>query len=108
MGKGQAKPILYKKETRAVFGCSWPTQFWEATVVFETGFPKPEPGTPTVRFLCEERTPPWKTMGPVWGSHHREATYYMLCAILNKKYIVYSAYFNFLHWASRYFSGSRQ
>ena len=74
VGKGQAKPILYKKETRAVFGCSWPTQFWEATVVFETGFPKPEPGTPTVRFLCEERTPPWKTMGPSEDSHHREAT----------------------------------
>ena len=76
MGKGQAKPILYKKETRAVFGCSWPTQFWEATVVFETGFPKPEPGTPTVRFLCEERTPPWKTMGPLEDSHHRETTNY--------------------------------
>ena len=74
VGKGQAKPILYKEETRAVFGCSWPTQFWEATVVFETGFPKPEPGTPTVRFLCEERTPPWKTMGPLEDNHHREAT----------------------------------
>ena len=75
MGKGQAKPILYKKETRAVFGCSWPTQFWEATVVFETGLPSnvTRRGT-TVRFLCEERTPPWKTMGPLEDSHHREAT----------------------------------
>jgi hypothetical protein len=48
----------------------------EATVVFETGLPgkaHSRRGT-TVRFLCEERTPPWKTMGPVEDSHHQEAT----------------------------------
>ena len=47
----------------------------EATVVFETGLPSnvTRRGA-TVRFLCEERTPSWKMMGPLEDSHHREAT----------------------------------
>jgi hypothetical protein len=46
-----------------------------ATVVFETGLPGNVTRRGTkVRFLCEERTPPWKTMGPLEDSHHREAT----------------------------------
>ena len=48
---------------------------WEATDVFETGLPGnvTRRGT-TVRFVCEERTPPWKTMGPLEDSHHRLIT----------------------------------
>ena len=74
VGKGQAKPFYTRKRpVRCSDAADQPE--WEATDVFETGLPGnvTRRGT-TVRFLCEERTPSWKTMGPLEDSHHREAT----------------------------------